>query len=104
MSAQTVLDCIGADDKLVTTVCNFRKVDRSTSKRDGMTMWKIPRFSHLVQCSKTDLLVESDLFEMEGEQWRLMVKPSGATEAAGDIAAYHAVINLRMHAYSHIGR
>ena len=85
---QTVLDCIGADDKLVTTVCNFRKVDRSTSKRDGMTMWKIPRFSHLVQCSKTDLLVESDLFEMEGEQWRLMVKPSGATEAAGDIAAY----------------
>lgn len=85
---QTVLDCIGADDKLVTRVCNFRKVDRSTTKRDGMTLWKIPRFSHLVKCSKTDLLVESDLFEMEGEQWRLMVKPSGATEAAGDIAAY----------------
>jgi tetratricopeptide (TPR) repeat protein len=85
---QLTLDAIADDDKLVTRVCKFRKVERVTTKREGMTMWQIPRFSNLVTCSKTDLLVESDLFEMAGEQWRLMVKPSGATEASGDIAAY----------------
>ena len=25
-------------------LCNFRKVDRSTTKRDRMTLWKIPQF------------------------------------------------------------
>jgi tetratricopeptide (TPR) repeat protein len=87
-SRKMALDRIVSDDKLVIRVCGFRKVDRSTIKQGASVLWTIPRFSQLVRASKTDLLVESDLFEMEGEQWRLMAKPCGATEAAGDIAVY----------------
>eukprot|EP01052_Picozoa_sp_SAG31_P014461 SAG31_NODE_900_length_11140_cov_3.806086_1_plen_2434_part_00 len=87
-SRASVLEQIIAEDKLVIRVCNFRKVDRTTVRQGASVLWKIVHFSQLVRCAKTDLLVESDLFEMEGEQWRLMVKPCGATEASGDVAVY----------------